>query len=93
METHQAAVEPAVRPDGSFENILADLPLAAYAAGEAVLTAGSKTARLYILKTGAVVVRKDGIELARVAEPGTVFGELSALLEIPHTADVRAVED
>jgi CRP-like cAMP-binding protein len=28
-----------------------------------------------------------------VAEPGAVFGELSALLDMPHTADVRALED
>jgi len=27
-----------------------------------------------------------------VAEPGAVFGELSALLDQPHTADVRALE-
>jgi CRP-like cAMP-binding protein len=27
-----------------------------------------------------------------VAEPGAVFGELSVLLDQPHTADVRALE-
>ena len=30
--------------------------------------------------------------MAKVTEPGTVFGELSALLDQPHTADVRALE-
>ena len=28
---------------------------------------------------------------ARVTEPGAVFGEISALLDCPHTADVRAL--
>jgi CRP-like cAMP-binding protein len=28
-----------------------------------------------------------------VQEPGAVIGELSALLDLPHTADVRALED
>lgn len=77
----------------AFEKSLAVLPLATYRAGEAIIIAGSKTGRLLILKTGAVVVLKDSIEIARVKEPGAVFGELSALLDQPHTADVRALED
>ena len=47
---------------------------------------------MLILKTGAVAVVKDDTEIARVAEPGAVFGELSVLLDQPHTADVRALE-
>jgi CRP/FNR family cyclic AMP-dependent transcriptional regulator len=68
------------------------LPLVTYQAGENVLTAGSRTGRLLILKNGAVVVIKENIEIARVGEPGAVFGELSALLDQPHAADVRALE-
>jgi CRP-like cAMP-binding protein len=30
--------------------------------------------------------------IAEVTEPGAVFGELSALLNQPHTADVRTLE-
>jgi len=54
--------------------------------------AASTTGRLLILKEGAVAVVKEGVEIARVTEPGAVFGELSALLDQPHTADVRALE-
>jgi putative tryptophan/tyrosine transport system substrate-binding protein len=32
---------------------------------------------------------KGGIEIAKEAEPGAVFGEISALLDQPHAADVR----
>ena len=71
---------------------LATLPLATYQAGETVLSAASTTGRLLILKEGAVAVVKEGVEIARVAEPGAVFGELSVLLNQPHTADVRALE-
>ena len=63
---------------------LAALPLATYEAGETVFAEGTKTGRLLILKSGA--------EIATVAEPGAVFGELSALLDQPHSADVRALE-
>jgi CRP-like cAMP-binding protein len=45
-----------------------------------------------ILKQGTVAVVKDGVEIAQVSEPGAVFGELSILLDQPHTADVRALE-
>jgi CRP-like cAMP-binding protein len=71
---------------------LAAFPLATYQAGETVLRAASTTGRLLILKEGAVVVVKEGVEIARVTEPGAVFGELSVLLDQPHTADVRALE-
>jgi CRP/FNR family cyclic AMP-dependent transcriptional regulator len=74
-----------------FQKKLAALPLATYQPGETALSATSTTGRLLILKEGAVAVLKEGVEIARVAEPGAVFGELSVLLNQPHTADVRAV--
>ena len=80
-------------PDtAAFQKRLAALPLATYQAGETVLTAGSATGRLLILKEGAVEVVKEGVQIAKVTEPGAVFGELSVLLDKPHTADVRALE-
>ena len=77
----------------AFEKILAILPLESYVAGETILRAGLKTGRLLILKSGAVVILKDSLEIARVEQPGAVFGELAALLEQPHAADVRALQD
>jgi CRP/FNR family transcriptional regulator, cyclic AMP receptor protein len=82
-----------IQKSTAFEKFLAVLPLVTYRAGETVLKAGSKTARLLILKRGAVVVVKDTIEIARVDEPGAVFGEISALLDQPHSADVRTLVD
>jgi CRP/FNR family transcriptional regulator, cyclic AMP receptor protein len=75
-----------------FRERLADLPVATYQAGETVFAAGSRTGRLLILRKGAVVIVKEDVEIARVAEPGAVFGELSVLLDQPHTAHVRALE-
>jgi CRP-like cAMP-binding protein len=70
----------------------ADLPLATYRADEVVLAAGSRTGRLLFLKEGAVAVVRQGTQIALVDEPGAVFGEISALLDRPHTADVRALK-
>jgi CRP/FNR family transcriptional regulator, cyclic AMP receptor protein len=68
------------------------MPLTTYQPGETVLAAGTKTGRLLILKKGAVAIRKNGTVIAEVTEPGAVFGELSALLNQPHTADVRTLK-
>jgi CRP-like cAMP-binding protein len=63
-----------------------------YQAGETVIAEGSSTGRLLILGKGVVAIVKDDTEIAQVAEPGAVFGELSFLLDKPHTAEVRALE-
>ena len=79
-------------PVTAVHELFASYPLATYQAGETVLTAGTTTGRLLILKKGAVTVEKEGVEIAKVTEPGAIFGELSALLNQPHTADVRTAE-
>src|SRR5208282_2294587 len=78
-------------PD-AWQSKLAALPLASYGAGETVLSEGTKTGRLLILKSGAVGIFKGDVEFAQVTEPGAVFGELSALLDAPHSADIRTLE-
>ena len=75
----------------AWQKSLAALPLESFGAGETVFAEGTKTGRLLILKSGAVSVVKNGTEIAEVAEPGAVFGELSALLDQPHGADVRTL--
>jgi CRP/FNR family cyclic AMP-dependent transcriptional regulator len=84
---------PRVHDGAALENVIAVLPLATYLAGETVFNAGSKSGRLLFLKNGAVAILKGSVEIAKVKEPGAVLGEISALLDRPHTADVRALED
>jgi CRP/FNR family transcriptional regulator, cyclic AMP receptor protein len=82
-----------VIPDkAAFQNSLAALGVVTYQPGESVIADGSKTGRLLILKKGTVAIEKEGTEVAKVSEPGAVFGELSLLLDRPHTADVRVLE-
>ena len=83
---------PHIADNAAFQNSLADLPLVTYQPGETVIVDGSKTDRLLILKKGAVAIVKEDTEIAKVAEPGAVFGELSVLLDQPHTADVHVLE-
>ena len=59
--------------------------------GDEVLSQGESTGRLYVLAKGSVEVLKDGVAIARVSQPGAIFGELAVLLRVPHTATVRSV--
>lgn len=83
----------ALIPDlAAFRKGLDSLPVTTFEPGESVLAAGSTTGKLFILRQGVVEVVRDGLQIATVSEPGAVFGELSIILDKPHTADVRAVE-
>jgi CRP/FNR family cyclic AMP-dependent transcriptional regulator len=83
---------PLIHDAENWQQKLAALPLASYGPRETVIAEGTNTGRLLILKQGAVSIVKGGTEIATVAEPGAVFGELSALLGQPHSADVRTLE-
>ncbi len=83
---------PLIPDNVTFQNTLTALPVVTFQPGETVIVDGSKTGRLLILRKGVVAVLKDDTEVAKVTEPGAVFGELSILLDQPHTAEVRALE-
>jgi len=84
---------PSLVPDfATLERTLAALPVVKHRAREVVLTAGSKTDALLFLRSGTVEVVKDGVQIASVNAPGSVFGEQAVLLDQPHTADVRTLE-
>src|SRR5262249_30709823 len=76
----------------TLESGIAALPVVTYRAGETVIADGSRTGRFLILKKGAVAIAKEGTEIARVTEPGAVFGEFAVLLDQPNKVDVRALE-
>jgi CRP-like cAMP-binding protein len=59
-------------------------------AGTLLLKQGTRSGKLYILLEGTVEVRRDDTLVAAISEPGALFGEMSALLDIDHTANVIA---
>jgi CRP/FNR family cyclic AMP-dependent transcriptional regulator len=62
-------------------------------AGTLVLHEGGRTGHLYVLIEGRLEVIKGDTVVATIAEPGAVLGEMSVLLDQPHTATVRAASD
>lgn len=61
-----------------------------YAAGTVLLVEGATSGRLFVLIEGRIEVLRGDTQVALVNEPGAVFGEMSILLGVPHTATVRA---
>lgn len=70
---------------------LSAFPVHTFDQGDIVLADGSTTGRLLFLIQGAVEVLKEDWHIARVSEPGAVFGDMAALRGQPHAADVVAL--
>jgi CRP/FNR family cyclic AMP-dependent transcriptional regulator len=62
-------------------------------AGTFVLHEGRTTGHLFVLIEGRLEVVKGDTVVASITEPGAVVGEMSVLLDQPHTATVRAASD
>lgn len=58
-----------------------------------VIHEGDTTGHLYVLIRGRLEVIKGGTVVASITEPGAVLGEMSILLDQPHTATVQASSD
>jgi CRP-like cAMP-binding protein len=69
------------------------LPETGYGPGHEVIVQGAPGGTLFILIDGLVKVVRDQVEVASIDEPGAVFGEMSLLLGLPHTAGVVAARE
>jgi CRP-like cAMP-binding protein len=65
-----------------------------YLAGEVVFDEGQQGYALYIVRTGRVLICRQGLPDSAIAElgPGSVFGELALLDSAPRAAQARALE-
>jgi CRP-like cAMP-binding protein len=71
---------------------LVDQQVQDFEPGGVIIEQGTKTGPLLVLLKGEVEILRDDVRVAKTAEPGAVFGEMSVLLGTPHTATVRALK-
>lgn len=64
-----------------------------YEADTVLMPEGGNTGFIYVLSKGTLQVLRGGTPVATVSDPGTVFGEMSVLLKVPHTATVKTMTD
>ena len=70
-----------------------NLEIVTFTQGAELLEEGKKTNLIYILIEGRLQIFKNTIPVAVITEPGAVVGEMSVLLDIPHTALVKAATE
>jgi CRP-like cAMP-binding protein len=68
-----------------------EFPLDKFQPGDVLIPEGPGTNRMFILAAGEVEVLRGDTQVAEIAAPGAIFGEIAALLGGAHTATVRAV--
>ena len=59
--------------------------------GQVILPENERLGRLYVLVTGQVEVIRERTAVTLVDEPGSIFGEMAVLLDMPHSATVKAL--
>lgn len=72
--------------------ICRDLPQKTFKPGETLLHEGRRAGVLYVLIEGEVEILKRDVQINVVSEPGSIFGEISVLLNVPHMATVKATK-
>ena len=58
-------------------------------AGELLLPEDKRVGVFFVLVEGEVEISKRGIQIALISYPGAVLGDISVLLDTPHTATVK----
>jgi CRP/FNR family transcriptional regulator, cyclic AMP receptor protein len=66
------------------------LPEKAFQRGDILMTEGGRDKLIYVLIEGGVDIYKRDILVSSQFEPGAIYGELAVLLDVPHTATVKA---
>ncbi|HEY2977164.1 MAG TPA: cyclic nucleotide-binding domain-containing protein [Burkholderiaceae bacterium] len=67
-------------------------PQQAFEPGEVVVREGDAGGGLWVLVSGALRVRKAGIVVNTITQPGAIVGEVSALLGSAYSATVEATQ-
>jgi CRP/FNR family cyclic AMP-dependent transcriptional regulator len=68
-----------------------NIPLEHVAGGTVLLGEGQNTGRVYVLAQGRIEVLRGDTQITVLDEPGSLVGEMSVLLGVPHTATARTL--
>ena len=62
-----------------------------FRSGAILINEGAEDHKLLVLIEGQVEVLRKGTQVSYVDEPGSLFGEMSVLLDMPYSASVKAL--
>jgi len=61
--------------------------------GQVMIREGGQDGNLFVLIEGQVEVMRKDTQVSYIDEPGSIFGEMSALLDMPASATVKALSN
>ncbi|MEQ1771530.1 MAG: Crp/Fnr family transcriptional regulator [Devosia sp.] len=64
-----------------------------FKSGAMLVKQGAQDGKLFVLVEGQVEVLREETQVSYVDEPGSIFGEMSILLDMPYSATVKALSD
>lgn len=64
-----------------------------FKSGAVLINEGGDERKLFVLIEGQVEVLRGETQVSYVEEPGSLFGEMSVLLDMPYSATVKALSD
>jgi len=64
-----------------------------FAPGEVMIRESGESDRLFVLIDGQVEVMRKDTQVSYIDEPGSLFGEMSVLLDMPYSATVKALSE
>jgi CRP/FNR family transcriptional regulator, cyclic AMP receptor protein len=64
-----------------------------FKSGAVLIKQGGDERKLYVLIEGQVEVLREETQVSYIDEPGSIFGEMSVLLDMPFSATVKALSD
>ena len=70
-----------------------DRKVETFKSGATLIRQGGDDRKLFVLVEGQVEVLRADTQVSYVDEPGSLFGEMSVLLDMPYSANVRALSD
>ena len=64
-----------------------------YSQGDYLIDEGLPGSKVYVLNEGAVTIEIDGTQIAEVSKPGSIFGEMSAIMGKSANATVKVSKE
>ena len=74
----------------SLLSLISSSPTRTLSQGEVLIVQGEAGGDLFVLEGGELIVERDGVEIARINQPGSTVGEMSVLVGTRNSATVRA---
>lgn len=69
------------------------LDVTTFAPGDVLIRESGQDGRLFVLIDGQVEVLRKDTQVSYIDEPGSLFGEMSVLLDMPYSATVKALSE